>query len=255
MLHLHKQQIDGIADHIIDVYRNHPSTTHDFVKALIDNVFMVTTKFDGVDLRGLVNQSHNRPFQVKLKANAGWNRSLQQTGQRQANPPLHLYLDAYDRFYRYLLTQSLGPNFRRHRHLQPLSYAFIDFPGSRGRRDTGRRISRAMLLGSGRLHIHAVIAIRPGEGQRCIQPLRRMLLGFDSDLKKFGDVRISHFDPDEGLVNLVDYCSKGAQAVDDLYAWGDMHELFPRLRADTISLKPKPTIGANSSFMSANDFR
>jgi len=255
MQYLHKQQIDGIVDHITDIYRDHPSTMNDIDQALIDNVFMVTMKFDGVDLRGLVNQSHNRPFQVKLRTNAGWNQSLQQTGQRQANPPLHLYLDAFDRFNRYLLTQSFGPNFRRKRHLQPLSYAFIDFPGSRGRRDRGERISRATLLGSGRLHIHAVVAVRPDEGQRCIQSLRHMLNGFDGELKKFGDIRINHFDPNEGLFNLVDYCSKGTQAVDDRYAWGDMYQVFPPEGADSGSLKPKLTIGANSAVMSVDGSR
>lgn len=255
MQYLHKQQIDGIVDHITDIYRDHPSTKHDIDQALIDNVFMVTMKFDGVDLRGLVNQSHNRPFQVKLKTNAGWNRSLQQTGQRQASPPLHLYLDAYDRFNRYLLTQSFGPNFRRKKHLQPLSYAFIDFSGSRGRRDRGERVSRATLLGSGRLHIHAVVAVRPDEGQRCIHPLRHMLNGFDDELKKFGDVRIGHYDPTKGLFNLIDYCSKGAQAVDDRHAWGDMYQVFPPERADSGSLKPKLTIGANSAVMSVDGSR
>jgi len=135
MQYLHKQQIDGIVDHITDIYRSHPSTKHDIDQALIDNVFMVTMKSNGVDLRGLVSRSHNRPFRVDLKTNDGWKRSLQQTGQRQASPPLHLYLDAFDRFNRYLLTQSFGPNFVRKRRHQPLSYAFIDFPGSRGRRD------------------------------------------------------------------------------------------------------------------------
>jgi hypothetical protein len=250
MQYLHKQQIDGIVDHITDIYRSHPSTKHDIDQSLIDNVFMVTMKFDGLDLRGLVNQSHNRPFQVELKTNAGWSRSLQQTGQRQASPPLHLYLDAFDRFNRYLLTQSFGPNFVRKRRFQPLSYAFIDFPGSRGRRDTGERISRATLLNLGRLHIHAVVAVRPDEGQRCIPPLRHMLNGFDDELKKFGDVRINHFDPEQGLANLIDYCSKGAQAVDDRYAWGDMHEVFPPERV--VSSPRQQPSGSTATFMSAD---
>jgi hypothetical protein len=85
-----------------------------------------------------------------------------------------------------------------------------------------------------------------------------MLNGFDDELKKFGDVRIKHFDPARGLASLVDYCSKGAQAVDDRYAWGDMYQVFPPkrvVRSPRISLKPKPTVGANSSFMSVSVFR
>lgn len=248
MQYRHKQQIDAVAEHIIEIYQDHPSTKHDLDQALIDNVFMVTMKLDGVDARGLVDLSHKRPFDVEPTENIGWRNYQRDIGSRQRKLPLHLYFDVFDRWCRYLNLRSFGRKFYRSKDDQPLIYAFIDFPGSRRR----ERISKAEMLSLGRLHLHAIVGVRPGKGQQCIQPLRHMKNGFDKDLKPFGDVNIRHYDPEQGLVNLIDYCSKGAQAVSCRNAWDDMHEVFPRTRPDKIPTQTKKLVTSNFVLPSAN---
>ena len=71
---------------------------------------------------------------------------------------------------------------------------------------------------------------------------------------QFGDVNIQHYDPEQGLVNLIDYCSKGAQAVSCRSAWSDMHEVFPRKRVDKIQTKTKKIVASNFVLLSANVF-
>ena len=248
MQYRHQQQIDAIAEHIIEICQHHPSTKHGLDQAFIDNVFMVTMKLDGVDVRGLVDLSHKRPFDVDLNENIGWRNYQRDIGSRQRKLPLHLYFDVFDRWCRYLNLQSFGRKFYRPKEDQPLIFAFIDFPGSRRR----EQISMAELLSLGRLHLHAIVPARPGKGQQCIQHLRHMKNGFDNELKKFVDVNIRHYDPEQGLSNLIDYCSKGAQAVDCRHAWDDMHEVFPRKRVDKIQTKTKKIVASNFVLPSAN---
>lgn len=170
--------IDGIVNDIILIYSSHPSKCHNLEQALIDNVFMVTMKFDGVDLRGLVNQTHKLPFDVKLDVNLGYKNYLRHMGQCEQNPETHLYLDAADRLYRYLLVKSFGRKFHRRKDDQPLAYAFIDYEDSRTSEEEETSIPKHIFEKQGRHHVHGIIAVRPGEGQRCIRTLRRMRLGW-----------------------------------------------------------------------------
>jgi hypothetical protein len=194
-----KQQLDDIIKHVISIYRPYVPTEETLKQALIDNVFFVTMNLKGVDLRDL--------------------------GQRRTKLPLHLYMDAYDRWYRQMVKEAFGRNFHRWQGDQPLSYAFIDFEGSRNR----ERISMGELLNIDLLHVHAVIALRPGNGQRCQQALRRP----ETLLEKrvMGDVLIEPFDPSRGtLANAIEYFAKGVTLVDCGVGWRDMYELFPRRR-------------------------
>jgi len=222
--------IDGIVEDIVSIYSNDLSTSQDIYQAITDNVFMVTMKFDGIDLRGLVDQTHKGPFDVKLDVDPGYKNYLRHIGQSQQFPDLHLYLDAFDRWYRYLLVQSFGRKFYRWIDHQPLAYAFIDHDGSRMKDGRERTIAKHQFEKLGRHHVHAIVALKPGIGQQCVRPLRQMRIGFDDQLKEFGNVHIQPFDPNLGLRQLVAYCSKGARAVDAGDAWSDLHEVFPRKR-------------------------
>lgn len=246
--------IDGIVEDIASIYSNYQSTSQDIYQAITDNVSMVTITSDGIDLRGLVDQSHKRPFDVELNVNPGYKNYLRNTGQSERYPDLHLYLDAFDRWYRYLMVQSFGRKFYRWIDHQPLAYAFIDHDGSRMKDGRERTISKYAFEKLGRHHVHAIIALRPGIGQQCVRPLRQMRIGFDEELEEFGDVHINPFNPDHGLRKLVAYCSKAARAVDNGDAWGDMHEVFPRTRIHTISSQPKSRSGAAPAFTSVGGY-
>jgi len=247
--------IDGIVKDIASIYSNDQSTSQDIYQAIAANVFMVTVKLDGIDLRGLVDQSRKLPFDVKLDVDPGYKNYLRLMGQSERYPDLHLYLDAFDRWYRYLMVQSFGRKFYRWIDHQPLAYAFIDHDDSRVKEGGETIISKYEFEKLGRHHVHAILALRPGIGQQCVRPLRQMRIGFDEHLKEFGNVHINPFDPDHGLRKLVAYCSKGARAVDDGDAWGDLYQVFPPTRADRGSLKPKSAIGTNSAVMSVNGSR
>jgi hypothetical protein len=126
---------------------------------------------------------------------------------------------------------SFGNNLGRKRHLQPLSYAFLDFPNSRGRNPVHHR---SEFLESGLLHIHAVIALRLRAGQLCRRPL--LVAGSAHRLRRFGDVKVEPFDPSRGsLANMVTYFKKGSDAVGS-YCRTDGYDVFPRYK--NASVKP-----------------
>src|SRR3569623_589436 len=192
-----RQQLDAIINEVISIYRPYASTEEALRQALSNNVFFVSMNLKGVDLRDL--------------------------SKRRTKLPLHLYLDAYDRWCRHMIKEAFGRNFHRWPHDQPLSYAFIDFEGSRSR----ERISMGELLNIDLLHVHAVIALRPGNGQRCQQALRRPQTPLEKSA--VGDILIEPFDPARGtFANAMEYFSKGITLVEDRNAWGEMFEQFPR---------------------------
>lgn len=99
--------------------------------------------------------------------------------------------------------------------------------GSRGRSN----ISASELKASGLLHVHAVIAIRPGDGS----VFRQQFLDAGK-LKRFGDVKVTPFDPSLGsLENMIEYFKKGSDAVGTRYK-SDAYDIFPRFRAKSASL-------------------
>jgi hypothetical protein len=148
------------------------------------------------------------------------------------------YLDHYGEWYHRLMQDSFGRHLGRKRRLQPLSYAFIDFSGSRFPRNLAPRGEPACLndltqhreiadyLNSGRLHIHAVLALVRGPGQAC--RLRMLTSPSLQRTRELGEIEISQFNPKRGsLQNLVSYSMKGAVQLGSMIkddCWG----LFPR---------------------------
>ncbi len=158
---------------------------------IVDNVLAVTMKFESISLQG-----------------------------SRADPAS--YLNAYDRWFRTQLIRSIGNNLGRKRHLQPLSYAFVDFPGSRGQSIANPTASYDLL------HIHAVVAIRPGPGQVCRLPF--LVAGSAHADPDFGDVKVTPFDPSLGsLENMVGYFKKGSDAV-GRFCRSDCFDVFPRFK-------------------------
>lgn len=182
----------AIADLIRSLHQDENLSDEHLNQAIIDNVFAVTIKFESVDLEG----------------------------SRQ-NPAT--YLTKYRAWFHRLMIQSFGNNLGRKKHLQPLSYAFLDFPNSRGWQSDDRVDE---IMKSGLLHVHAVIALRPGAGQACRMPL--MVAGSAHQLRRFGDVKVEQFDPDRGsLENMIKYFMKGAEAIGSQLR-SDAYEVLPR---------------------------
>jgi hypothetical protein len=191
----------AIADHIVSIYRDHVRNNDELNQTITANVFAITMKFESIELNG----SRQDPSS---------------------------YLNAYDAWFRSLMISSFGNNLGRKRHLQPLSYAFLDFPNSRGSNPIP---NRSELLQSGLLHIHAVIALRLGTGQACRRPL--LVAGSAHQLRRFGDVKVEPFDPSRGsLENMVTYFKKGADAVGSFYR-SDAYDVFPRFKNSSAKSK------------------
>lgn len=138
------------------------------------------------------------------------------------------YLTFFDDWFRQQVINTIGirnigrPNKRA---LQPLSYACVDFSNSRGKLpdhfSTG-------LLNSGLLHIHAVVAIRPGPGYQ--HRLRFLAAGHGAPSRRFGDVKVEPFNPSRGsLENMIEYISKGARVIGTKIK-SETYDVFPRHR-------------------------
>lgn len=182
----------AIADLIKSVYQDQNLTNDRLNQAIINNVFAVTMRFESVELHGSPQDAAT-------------------------------YLSKYRSWFHRLMIQAFGNNLGRKKHLQPISYAFLDFPGSRGSQSEGRVDE---IMKSGLLHIHAVIALRLGAGQACRMPL--MVAGSAHQLRGFGDVKVEQYDPERGsLENMIAYFMKGADAIGSRLR-SDAYEVLPR---------------------------
>lgn len=171
-------QTKAIATMIASVYHQDGQSFLDLQSAIRDNVFVATMKLDGVTCHG----SRNDP---------------------------ETYLKHYRAWFHHCMIGSFGNNLGRKKYLQPLSFAFVDFPDSRGSHSNQ---SVNELLNSGLLHVHAIIAIRPGAGQACRLPI--VTAGSVFQRKEFGDVLVEPFGADRGsLKNVIDYIKKGADKI------------------------------------------
>ncbi len=180
----------AIADLLRSVYQDQSLTNDELNQAIIDNVFAVTMKFESAELHG-------------------------------RRDDLETYLSKYRSWFQRLMIQSFGNNLGRKKHQQPISYAFLDFPGSRGSQSECRVDE---LMKSELLHVHAVIALRPGPGQACRTPL----VAAGSAHRRFGDVKVEQFDPARGsLENMIQYFMKGAEVIGSRLR-SDAYELLPR---------------------------
>jgi hypothetical protein len=196
-----------IRNHITSIYKDHSINVDSLNQALTENVFFVTAKFDGVTLGG----SRSDPSSYLAKF-ADWYHSTMQI--------------------------SFGRHLGRKRTIQPITYAFIDFPGSRNHRQSsdlsmsaGQRAlsgqrgvydhtryqdGRADFLKCDLLHVHAVMALVPDKGQACRVHLTTPHA--NSKRGNFGDVEISPFDPALGsLDTMIEYAMKGAVRIGSHY--------------------------------------
>lgn len=186
---------DAIAYVIKSIYRDHVGSNEGGLnQAIIDNVFAVTMKFESVYFDP--NESKKDP----------------------AN-----YLTKYRDWFTRLVIEACGNNMGRKRYQQPLSFSFVDFPGSKGRLSSSEA---SELLNFGLLHVHAVIAIRPGAGQAFCRPL--LVAGSAHQLRRFGEVKVEPYNPAQGsLENMIEYCKKGADLIGSRHR-SDCYELLPR---------------------------
>lgn len=183
-------QSQAFAEIIRDLYRQPDQTEADLNQAIVDHVLAVTKKYESIDLDG----SHDDPG---------------------------AYLDGYNDWFEIQLREVFPNNLGRKKKIQPISFAFVDIPGSRGRTN----ISASELKASGLLHVHAVIAIRPGDGMI----FRQQFLDAGK-LKRFGDVKVTPFDSSLGsLENMIAYFKKGSDAIGSKCR-GDAYDIFPRFR-------------------------
>jgi hypothetical protein len=191
----------GIAEHIRSLYQHSEQSEDQLDQDIIGHVLAVTMKFESIVLHG-----------------------------SRRNPAT--YLDVYHRWFHVQMIRALGNNLGRKRHLQPLSYAFVDVPASRGL----QRNSTSEAIESGLLHIHAVIAVRPGKGKICRLPL--LVAGSAHRSREFGDVQVKPFDPSLGsLENMIEYFKKGAEAIGSRCR-SDCYDVFPRFRITRLDKTP-----------------
>lgn len=183
-----------IANIIRTIYQGHNLTTDELNQDIIDNVFAVTMKFESVHFEA--GESRNDPA---------------------------TYLKKYRDWFESLIIQAFGNNLGRKRYMQPLSFSFVDFPGSKGAMSEDEA---ARHLNFGLLHVHAVVALRPDAGQAFRRPL--MVAGSAHQLRRFGEVKVEPYDPSKGsLENMIEYCKKGAELIGSRHR-SDCYELLPR---------------------------
>ena len=191
-------QSQGFAEIIRNLYRQPNQTEADLNQAIVGHVLAVTKKYETDDLDG----SRDDPA---------------------------AYLGGYNDWFQTQLREVFPNNLGRKKNIQPLSFAFVDMSGSRGRKN----ISALELKASGLLHVHAVIAIRPGDGMI----FRQQFLDAGK-LKRFGDVKVTPFDPSLGsLENMFEYFKKGSDAIGSRCR-ADAYDIFPRFRTKSPSLSP-----------------
>lgn len=215
-----------ITDLLLSTYQTEGFNETELSQLLNDNIFFVTMMFERIKFEGL--------------------------GSRY-DPTT--YLNIFHNWFRTIMMEGLGPHYGRKskRIHQPLAFAFVDFPGSRyrgqhevntdqqaqsGLYDRTRNHGSSEFLKSGPLHIHAVVALRPGPGQVCRLPI---LNSVSLPKSKFGRIDVQPFDPNKGtLQNLIEYSMKGAIQIGSATP-SDCWEQFPRYR----KASPKPSTVAH----------
>jgi hypothetical protein len=212
-----------VAAHLLATYPTDPNQEQ-LSQLLSKNILFITMKFDGLTLLG--------------------SRSDPST-----------YLNIFASWYQSIIIKSFGRHYSRPSKLalQPLTYAFVDFPGSRYHRqhsrnkrllakvnvhDRTRHRGSSVILKSGPLHVHALMAVKPEQGQACRLPFltSKFLNSRIAGRPQFGDIDIQAFDPNKGsLENLAEYAMKGATQMGPS-SRSDWWDILPRINRT----KPKP---------------
>lgn len=211
-----------VAAHLLTNYSTKDLNQEQLDQLLSENIFFITMKFDGLNFPGLRNDPST-------------------------------YLNIFAAWYQSVIIKSLGRHYARptKRIHQPLTYAFVDFPSSRYRRpqnqdrlaqvnlfDRTRHRGSSVVLRSGVLHVHALMALKPGPGQVCRLPFATSKF-LDANIvqpPQFIDIDVRAFDPKiASLENLAEYAMKGATQMGP-FSGSDWWDILPRLN----STKPKP---------------
>lgn len=128
-------------------------------------------------------------------------------------------LSEFGRLHFKISRYLLGSHLNRKRRLQPLTYAFVDFEGSRqGQSDP---------INNEFPHVHALMLLAP----RCLEKFRLAI--FEPRLRSWigsiKELHIENFSADEGAVeDLVTYCMKGHyQAAKSYSQREDLWKIFP----------------------------
>ena len=180
---------DAVAAHVRSLYG--PASSKTLERLVAANDLAVTMRFGTDDLYGSLNDSLT-------------------------------YLNAFGRWFQMLMIRSFGNHLGRKRQLQPLCYAFVDYPNSRG----SPALNVGECFNSGPLHVHALISLRLGQGQACRQHLLSSRAA--SGDERSTNIHVEAFDPSRGsLENLIAYFKKGADVIGTRYR-GDAYDVFPR---------------------------
>jgi hypothetical protein len=180
---------DAICQHFENI---HVEYTNDFPlygKFLEQHLFFTTVSFD---LQKVTNFRSKAPTQ------------LTEFGR------LHFKISRY----------LLGNNLNRKRRHQPLTYAFVDFEGS--------RLGQSDAIHSELPHIHALTLVAP----KYLAKFRSAI--FEPRLRSWvgsiNGIQIKNFSEDEGTIeNLVSYCMKGHnQTAPSHFEREDLWSIFPR---------------------------
>ena len=184
-----KNYSDAISRHFENVYIDCGSQYASFNKFLEQYLFFTTVSFD---LRKVTDFRSESPTQ------------LTEFGR------LHFKISQY----------LLGNNLNRKRRRQPLTYAFVDFEGS--------RLGKSDAIHSELPHIHALTLVAP----KYLAKFRSAI--FEARLRSWvgsiNKIQIKNYSEDEGTVeNLVSYCMKGhKQTAKAYFEREDLWAIFPR---------------------------
>jgi hypothetical protein len=130
--------------------------------------------------------------------------------------PKPTQISEFGRFYFKIAKYLLGNSLNKKRPLQPLTYAFTDYEGSRnGSSDADRSLMP---------HIHALMLVRP-------EHLRKFHFAiFNAWMPSIRDIQFKPYSPTKGtLENLVAYCMKGyVQQRSNRADREDLWAIFPK---------------------------
>jgi len=178
-------------DILVDLKTRHEEWNKEehFVKFLETHLFFITVKFN-------------------LDQIVGWRSDLTKL------------IGEFGKLYFETSKQLLGNNLGRKRHLQPRTFAYTDFEGTRSRKKS------IDILKSGFPHVHAVALVRSEHSFRFPLTLQNRALIMQS--VKDCDVRL--YDRHGKTVEeLVEYCMKGYLRVPQSYSGReDLWQFYPR---------------------------
>ena len=208
--------ITGIKKEFENIYNDHACDNPSLDGFLQSHLFFITVRFNlrrpflerNID-RDILNQFNGTKWGSLLRSGLAERKRTQ--------------LSEFGKFYFKISKYLLGNNLGRKRPLQPLTYAFTDFEGSRS--------GKSDALKSQMPHIHALMLVRPNhlaafQQLPIFETSKRTKVWFSS----IKDIETEPFSPMKGSVeDLASYCMKGcAQTLRDYAGRDDLWAVFPK---------------------------